>query len=411
MTRTSVPASLRVALFSGGYNCAVDGAVKVLNRLVKFLEDREIPVLIFSPTVKNPPFKHVGRLVPVPSIPFPFRREYRMSLGLTPAAKRELMAFRPTLMHVSVPDLLGFGALKAARQLDCPVVGSFHTRFDTYCRYYHMGWIEPYMVDYMRNFYNKCAHVYAPSIPMVKILQDQGIGHDVRPWSRGVDRDLFSPTRRDLSWRRGLGFGDEEVVIAFVGRLVLEKGLQHFARVHDALKARGVAHRVLIVGDGPARDRMAEWAPDAVFTGFLDGEDLARGYASSDIFFNPSITETFGNVTLEAMASGVAPVCARTPGHLAMIVEGATGFLAAHDDVDEAADKIAALAFDTDHRREIGLAARAATRRFTWDAVMNDILGYYHEVLGLEAAPRRSSFVALPGDAESVPQSLSKTGT
>lgn len=411
MTSTNVPASLRVALFSGGYNCAVDGAVKVLNRLVKFLEDRDIPVLIFSPTVKNPPFKHVGRLVPVPSVPLPFRPEYRISLGLPQAAKRELKAFGPTLIHVSVPDLLGQGAIKAARELGCPVVGSFHTRFDTYCRYYHMAWLEPYMVAYMRRFYGKCTHVYAPSIPMVKILQGQGMGHDIRPWSRGVDRTMFSPAKRDLAWRRSLGIADDEVAIGFVGRLVLEKGLRHFARVHDALKSRSVAHRVLIVGDGPARERMAEWAPDAVFTGFLDGQDLARAYASTDIFFNPSVTETFGNVTLEAMASGVAPVCARTPGHQAMIMEGTTGFLADPADVDEAADKIAALVQDGDQRRDIGLAARAATRRFSWDSVMERILGYYHEALGLEAAPQRPPLIALPGDGTPLPEDLPKTGT
>lgn len=410
MSGSSKLTELRVALFSGGYNCAVDGAVKVLNRLVAYLENRHVPVVIFSPTIKNPPFKHVGRLVPVPSVPLPFRSEYRASFGLSRSARRELEAFRPTLFHVSVPDLLGRSALRAAEQFGCPVVGSFHTRFDTYCRYYRMGWLEKPMINYLRHFYNACDQVYAPSASMVDVLSEQGISRDVRPWSRGVDRVLFDPSKRDLDWRRSLGIADDEIVIAFVGRLVLEKGLQHFADVHTALEAKGVAHKVLVVGEGPARDKMQEWIPDGIFTGFLDGEKLARAYASSDLIFNPSVTEAFGNVTVEAMASGVPPVCSKTPGHLSIVTDGITGFLTTPNDIGEAAERLAELVGDTDLRRRMGAAARASTQRFSWDAVMNDIYGYYMDALN-PAAVAPATVVALPSDAKPYPEPLSKTGT
>ena len=415
MSGTGAPPALRVALFSGGYNCAVDGAVKVLNRLVAFLESKQVPVVIFSPTVKDPPFKHAGRLVPVPSFPLPFRPEYRCALGLSASAKRELEAFRPTVLHVTVPDILGLSALRAARKLDCPVVGSYHTRFDTYCRYYGMGWLEGTVVNYLRYFYNSCEHVYAPSAAMAQILGDQGIGRDIRLWSRGVDRELFNPSRRDMEWRRSLGIGDDEVVLTFVGRLVLEKGLEHFAKVHHLLTKRGIAHRFLVVGDGPARGKIGEWAPDAIFTGFQDGEDLARAYASSDIFFNPSITEAFGNVTVEAMASGVPPVCSRTAGHISMLDEGKTGFLTTPDDMEEAADRISALSRDPGLRQRVGAAARMASQRFSWDTVMNNIYSYYMDALQAHTAPSAAPVSTDPSvlqdNAEAYSPGLSKTGT
>ncbi len=410
MRTSSAPPELRLALFSGGYNCAVDGAVKVLNRLVAYLEARDVPVVIFSPTVKNPPFKHAGRLVPVPSFPLPFRPEYRIASGLTPAARRELEAFKPTILHVTVPDLLGLSALRASRRINCPVVGSYHTRFDTYCRYYHMGWLEPHMVRYLRYFYNCCEQIYAPSAAMAKILQEQGVGREVKAWSRGVDRELFNPSRRDMEWRRSLGIGDDEVVLTFVGRLVLEKGLQHFAKVHDLLAARGVAHRFLVVGEGPARSKIEGWAPDAILTGFLDGEDLARAYASSDIFFNPSITEAFGNVTIEAMASGTPPVCSRTAGHLSMINQGVTGFLCDADSVEEAADRISRLIQNSALRDRVGRAARTESRRFSWESVMDAIHGYYLDVVRGRAA-QTGSMRALPDEPDACPERFSRTGT
>jgi phosphatidylinositol alpha 1,6-mannosyltransferase len=349
--------------------------------------------------------------VPVPSVALPFRSEYRLALGLSPAARRELQAFQPTLFHVSVPDLLGVSALRTAKRLGCPIVGSYHTRFDTYCRYYGLGWFEKYMLAHLRHFYNSCDQVFAPSASMVNVLTEQGIGRDVRPWSRGVDRVLFDPGKRDLSWRRSLGITDEEVVVAFVGRLVLEKGLRHFADVHRALKAGGVAHRILVVGEGPARDKMQEWVPDGIFTGFLDGENLARAYASSDLIFNPSVTEAFGNVTVEAMACGVTPVCSRTAGHLSIVADGVTGYLTTPNDISEATERLASLASDADLRRRMGAAARAASQRFSWDTVMDAIYGYYLEAVQPGVASEAANLAGLPGKTEPYPAALSKTGT
>ncbi|MBY0423740.1 MAG: glycosyltransferase, partial [Parvularculaceae bacterium] len=224
------PALLRIALFAGNYNYVVDGPVKALNTLVAHLLKRGHEVLIFAPTVPNPPYPATGELISIPSLALPGNRgEYRLGLGLFGAARRRLDAFRPDLIHIAAPDLTGFMALKYAEKRGVTPVASFHTRFDTYPRYYGAPWAEKYVTAYMRNFYSRCRHVYAPSQSMMDELRRDGIGEDVRLWARGVDKAIYNPARRELAWRRELGFADDDVVVAFVGRVVLEKGIGVFA--------------------------------------------------------------------------------------------------------------------------------------------------------------------------------------
>ena len=371
----------RVALFSGNYNYVMDGPVRALNKLVAFLENQGVEVLVFAPTVKKPAFQHNGTLVSVPSLPLPGRGEYRLALGLPRAARKKLEAFKPTLIHLSAPDLLGRSALHWACKRGIPAVASFHTRFDTYPRYYGMQWLEKHVTDYMRRFYHRCEHVYVPSESMVDVLREQDMARDLRIWSRGVDTDLFNPQRRDMEWRRANGIDDEDRVITFVGRLVLEKGLGVFADALDRLTQQGVRHKALVVGDGPESARFMERLPDAVFTGFLSGENLARAYASSDIFFNASITETFGNVTLEAMASRVPSVCADATGSRTLVKDGESGFLVPAGDIDAFADRLRLLIENRELHGRMAAESHARSRAFTWNAVLSTLLSQYIEVL------------------------------
>ncbi len=374
--------TLRVALFSGNYNYVTDGAAVAQNRLIDYLERQGIESLVFSPTTDPPAFEPAGTVVPVPSIGFPGRAEYRVGLGLPRAQRERLKAFRPTLMHLAAPDLIGYAARRLARKWDVPLVASFHTRYDTYFRYYHMGWLESTVTRYLRHFYAACEQIYVPSESTAEVLREQRMAKDIRIWSRGVDADRFNPGRRDLEWRRALGIGDGEPVVAFVGRLVLEKGMASFAETVDGLRQRGIAHRVMVVGDGPERDRFRGMLPgDAVFTGYLEGEALARAYASAEIFLNPSVTETFGIVTLEAMASGLPAVCADATGSRSLVRHGETGFLVRPGDAAGYIDAVGRLASDPALRGRMGAAAQQATRRYTWDAVIEALVVQYREVL------------------------------
>ncbi len=375
------PPGLRVALFSGNYNYVRDGANQSLNRLVAFLERHGVPVRVYSPTIDPPAFPPTGTLISVPSVPVPRRPEYRIALGLPAKIRRDVEAFAPTLIHLSAPDLLGWGALALAERLRIPAVASFHTRFETYLRYYGLGWLEPFVIARLRRFYGRCQAVLAPSESMAAEIHAQRLSENVRIWSRGVDRALYNPDRRDLGWRRGLGIDDAEPVVAFVGRLVLEKGLEAFASTLDALRAQGVPHRALVVGDGPERAWMQQRLPSAVFAGFQTGEALARAYASSDIFLNPSVTETFGNVTLEAMASGVPAVCADATGARSLVRHGTTGFLVPPREPDGFVAPVRQLLTEPALRADMATASVAASADFTWDAIMLGVVDAYRDAL------------------------------
>jgi len=374
---------LRIALFSGNYNYVMDGPVRALNRLVAFLESKGHEALVFAPTVRAPAFEHSGTLISAPSIPFPGRGEYRLALGMSGEIKRRLAALKPDIIHLSAPDYLGYCALRWAQRRDTPAVASFHTRFDTYPRYYGVRWLEPVLTNYFRYFYGRCEHVYAPSQCMIDELRGDRIGRDVRMWTRGVDATLFSPKKRDLAWRRSLGFADDDIVIAFVGRLVLEKGIDMF--VETLLRTPRV--KALVVGEGPERERFEGKLKNGRFTGYLEGEALARAYASADIFFNPSITETFGNVTLEAMASGAPPVCAKAAGSASLVAHERTGLLAAPSS-DAFAAALEELASNRELRGRLAGAARRRSLDYSWDAILDRLVEDYYEAIDAHRAAR-----------------------
>ncbi len=376
------PTDIRVALFSGNYNYVRDGANQALNLLVGHLLSRGVNVRVYSPTTDDPAFPPTGDLVDVPAFPmFGGRGEYKVARGLPEKVRADLDAFAPNLIHVSAPDILGHRAISYARKHNIARVASLHTRFETYFRYYGIGFVEPMIERLLARFYNRTDRVLVPGPLLGTILQNYGVTTPISVWSRGVNHDRFSPTRRDTAWRRGLGIADAEVAVGFLGRLVKEKGLDVFADVAAELRRRGVPHRVLVIGEGPARDWFAEQVPEAAFAGFQSGDDLGRAVASMDVFFNPSITETFGNVTLEAMAAGVPVVAARATGAVGLVDDGHTGLLVEPRDITGYADAIQRLATDHDARRAMGSAGNAKAAGYRWEMINEAVLTAYCEVM------------------------------
>jgi len=391
---------LRLALFSGNYNNVVDGPAKTLNRLVGYLQDCGHDVLVFAPTTRTPALDPTGTLVSVPSMPIPGRGEYRLAGGLNRRVgqvfngggtffdgriRDVLDRFKPDLVHLSAPDWLGFQALRYAEQRQVPAVASFHTRFETYFRYYGLGFLEPVAKSAMRGFYNRCTHVYVPSPSMAEALAADRIGRDIRLWTRGVDATLFEPSRRDPALRAALGFANDDIIVLFVGRIVLEKGLCDFADAFAAARKKVPALRAMVIGDGPERARFEKMLPrDSAFLGYQDGAQLARGYASADIFFNPSTTETFGNVTLEAMAAGLPVVCARASGSASLVCHGVNGFLAAPC-ADSLTPHLVTLAQDRCLRARLAASSRQRSLDYDWDAIMGGLVENYYTALGAPA--------------------------
>jgi len=377
---------MRVALFTGNYNYVREGANQALNRLVGRGLQKGHEFRIYSPVTDTPAFEPVGELVPVPSIPIPIRSEFRLATGLPRGTREDVRQFAPDLLHVSTPDILGTRAQTFAKQLGVPVVASLHTRFETYFEHYGLGWARPLAEAHLRRFYRRSEHVLAPTPGIVDELRQLRGDARASLWSRGVDRELFDPKRRDMEWRRATGFSDDDVLVLFFGRLVLEKGVRDFVAIVRQLQARGLAVKPLVVGAGPAAD---EFQPlgDAVLAGHLDGPDLARAIASADILIHPSRTEAFGNVVLEAMASGLAIVSADTDSSRQLIEHGRTGVLVSAPDADASGAEIATLIADPQRRQQLGSEARKASARFSWDAASDSVLAAYRSLLSGCPAP------------------------
>jgi glycosyltransferase involved in cell wall biosynthesis len=370
-------ADLRIALFSGNYNYVRDGANQALNRLVGYLLRQGAQVRVYAPVVKHPAFEPTGDLIGIHSLPIPNRPEYRIPLAISAKARRDLKAFAPHVVHVSSPDPVGHQAVTWARARKLPVLASVHTRFETYLRYYNMAWGEPVVEAILRRFYRRCDALVAPSESMAQLLREQRMNYDVSIWSRGVDREIFHPDRRDLAWRRAQGIAGHEVVVGFLGRLVMEKGLDVFSDTLDDLRRRNVAHRVLVVGEGPAREWFQERLPQAAFVGFQQGADLARAVAGMDMLFNPSVTETFGNVTLEAMACRLPVVAAAATGSQSLVDDHVSGRLIPPGAIHQFAEALKAYIENPELRAAHGLAGEARALDFSWDRINQAVADTY----------------------------------
>ncbi|MEO0061826.1 MAG: hypothetical protein RLZZ08_386 [Pseudomonadota bacterium] len=371
--------ALRIAFVSGNYNCVRDGANRAQNELVRYLIAHGATVRVYSPTCDNPAFEPAGDLVSIPSLPLPLgRKEYRICLHLPRSTQDDIAAFAPNVFHISLPFFHGKSALALARRMNVPAVAAMHTRFESYPRYYGLGFIEGVVLARLRKFYRACERIVAPCEAAAQTMEAQGMGQGIGVWSRGVDASIFTPARRDMAWRRSHGIGDKELVVAFLGRLVLEKGLGHFAQAIQRLRATGIPFRTLIIGDGPARDHFAaELGPDTVFVGFQHGEDLGRALASADVLLNPSVTEAFSNISLEAMACGLPVVAADAPGNNTIVKHGETGMTVPADDIDAYARALQQYLTNSALRAAHGQAARIRSGLFTWDRANNAMVQSY----------------------------------
>ena len=384
---------LRIALFSGNYNYTRDGANQALNRLAGYLLKRGAGLRVYAPVVAEPDFPPTGDLVNVPNVRMPVkgRGEYRLPLRIDDRVRADLDTFKPNLVHLSSPDPVAHAALKWARERDIPVLASVHTRFETYPRYYGLGFLEPAVEAILRRFYQRCDALVAPSQSQIEELRAQRMHDDIAIWSRGVDRTVFHPSKRDHKWRRAHGLADDDVAIVFLGRLVMEKGLDVFAETIVQLRQRQVPHKVLVIGDGPAREWFEKALPGGIFAGFKTGKDLGEALASGDIFFNPSITETFGNVTLEAMACGLPVVAAGATGAASLVQDGATGRLVLPDRPEvfapACAEALAPYCTDDNLRLLHGANGEEAAGAYTWDAINQAVVETYLRLI----AGRRGS--------------------
>lgn len=369
---------MRLAVITETYPPEINGVAMTTGRLVSAMQQLGHWIELIRPRqhAKEIPadqsaleeILHAG--VPIP-------RYGGLKFGLP--AKRKLVARwqlrRPDLVHVVTEGPLGWSAIAAAKILKIPVTSDFHTNFHTYSQHYGLGWLQKPVNAYLRKFHNQTLATFVPTQSLAEELRQLGY-RNLRVVSRGVDTALFNPSRRDPELRRAWGVGDGDIAVLYVGRIAAEKNLPLVFEAFDAMQRWQPRMRLVLVGDGPQRTSWELRYPQHVFAGMRVGEDLARHYASGDVFLFPSLTETFGNVTLEAMASGLAVVAydyaaakehirSRENGLLAMFNQPAA-FVAAAEHMAQHLGEL----------RSIRANAAATAAAITWSAVFREFETY-----------------------------------
>lgn len=382
---------MKIVYFSESLPPLVDGVTRTLGRLFDHLGQHGIEFRVYAPFDPGDRVAWRACVRPIPSVVFPLYRDYRLSLPPGAAVAKELDADLPDFIHVVSPTPAAIWAQRYAARRDIPIVTSFHTHFVSYFRYYGFSLLEEQGWAYLRWFYNRCVRVYVPSEAMGRELEARGIER-VEPWSRGIDLERFSPDRRCAALRATLGADDETPLVLLVSRLVKEKDLDDLVLMHRLLVQRGVKHRLALVGDGPMRARLEAALPEASFPGYLEGAELPRWYASADLFVFPSTTETFGNVVLEAMASGLPTIVVDSGGPAGLVTHGLSGMVTRPNDPADLADAAQALLTDPTRRSVMAHHAREAAFHYSWDEVNSRLVDSYRRVLlDHERAARRAA--------------------
>jgi glycosyltransferase involved in cell wall biosynthesis len=368
---------LRIAIFAETFLPKWDGITNTLCYLLDHLAATGHDSLMFAP--KGAPGTYARTpIVGLPGFTFPLYPDLRLVPPLV-NVRRQLEGFRPDLIHIVNPTLLGLVGLRHARELDLPVVASYHTDVPGYAERYGMPFMRAPLWAYLRWIHNQADLNLCPSL----FTRDELVAHRfqrVRIWGRGVDTQRFNPEHRDSAWRHRLSGGHPGApLLLFAGRLAPEKRVDWLRPLLDAIPRA----RLAIVGDGPARPELEALfaGTPTVFTGYLQGKTLSCAYAAADLFVFPSASETFGNVVTEAMASGLPIVAARAGGPVDHVRDWETGLLFEPDSVQDLIAKVWQLVSTPGVMGEFGANARAYAETQTWAAVLDGLLKDYEGVI------------------------------
>ncbi|MBE0598240.1 MAG: glycosyltransferase family 1 protein [Desulfuromonadales bacterium] len=371
---------MRIALVSETYVPQVNGVSRTLEALVGHLAAQGDQVQLLIPRYHAAGLSYPPGVSAVcfRAVALPFYREVVLPLASPQRLRQELSDFNPDLVHIATEGPLGLAALKAAVSLGLPVVSSYHSNFSDYLRLYGFGWLEGLAWRYLRRIHNATALTFCPTPSICCRLEVKGF-RNLQLWGRGIDCERFHPGKRDLELRRSWGAGPGDPVALYVGRLAKEKNLELLLAAWRQVP--GENRRLLLTGDGPLRARLERLKDDRVlFTGYRQGEELARLYASADLFVFPSLTETFGNVVAEAMASGLPAVGFRVPGPQDVIMDGRTGMLVGEIAAGRFAVAIDQLLTTGEKRRQMGEAARAWAEDQSWSSILESVRKSYCQV-------------------------------
>lgn len=376
---------MKVALFTDTYLPDVNGVARTLGRWVDFLNEKGISCKVFAPSHE---MKQAGVQANVVerfhSIPFLLYPELRLGIPNPINIRKTLKEFQPDIIHLATPFNMGLYGHRYAKKHNIAMVASYHTHFDQYLEYYKITWVENILWRYMIWFHQDCEKIYVPSQSTKAHLEKRGF-KGLEIWSRGIDTKHFHPyvDRKQVLSKHGIDA--QKFVILFVGRLAPEKGIdvlfESFKRLRPEIKENA---ELVLVGDGPLSKELQEQYEGAEgirLLGFMEGQKLSELYAAADVFFFPSATETFGNVVLEAMASGTPVVGAAAGGVKDNIRHRRTGLLCTPEQADEFKSALELLYNDPTMRQLMAAEARAYCMEQTWDSIFERLLLSYQEVI------------------------------
>jgi glycosyltransferase involved in cell wall biosynthesis len=375
---------VRIVFFTETFLPKVDGIVTRLTKTLQHLVAAGDEVLIFCP--EGAPDSYLGaKVVGVPALPLPLYPELKLALP-RPAVSEALEQFRPDLVHVVNPAVLGLGGIWLAKSRNLPLVASYHTHLPKYLEHYGMGMLEPLLWELLKAAHNQASLNLCTSTAMVAELAAKGIQHTAL-WQRGVDTDLFRPEWRNDSMRARLHgpYDDTGHLLLYIGRLSAEKQIERIRPVLEAMPQT----RLALVGDGPHRqqlERCFEGTP-TTFVGYLAGEELASAYACGDAFLFPSSTETLGLVLLEAMAAGCPVVGADRGGIPDIVSDGENGCLYDPDQPHSLTAAVQRLLGESQTRASLRQAARQEAERWGWAGATDQLRAYYRKVLNQARVP------------------------
>ena len=360
--------ALRILFVTETYPPEINGVAMTTSRLVDGLRRRGHWVGLVRPRRKGEAVE--ADTWTVPGLPIPNYPGLNLGLPAWRQINRLLDEQRPDLIHVATEGPLGWAAVAAARRRGLPLTSGYHTHFDHYSRHYGLGWLTPLVTGWLDALHRRCQATLVPTPELARTLSARGIPN-VQAIGRGVDTVLFNPDRRDAGLRAAWGLADDDLACLYVGRLAPEKNLEAVERTYAAIAAAHPRARMVWVGDGPSLPRLKAAHPDHLFAGPRIGEDLARHYASADLFLFASLSETWGNVVGEAMASGLAVLAYRHAAAAILIEDAENGRLAAPGDADALQAAALELALDASARSRLGGSAASSMRQHGWEAIVS----------------------------------------
>ncbi|MCR6106838.1 glycosyltransferase family 1 protein [Salipaludibacillus agaradhaerens] len=373
---------MRIAIFSDTYVPEVNGVARTLKRLADYLTEREIDYKLFVPETLESTAPKTPTIERFRSIPFMLYRECRLAFPNVVHLKQSVEAFNPDIIHVATPFNLGLFAHHFGKKHHIPMVASYHTHFDDYLSYYHLDFLEKWLWKYMKWFHRPFEKVYVPSESTKAKLAFQDFHSNIDIWGRGVDHDFFTPQKRSTLIKENYGITEKNIIL-YAGRIAPEKDIQTVIKTYFNLpKSLFSQTHLIMAGDGPLLSELKEkYNKEITFTGFANSDKLAELYASADIFMFPSATETFGNVVLEALSSGLPVIGADKGGTKHLVTDRKTGYLCSPGHVASFTTACTEVLTNTNLKAYMGRQARIQAMAHSWEDIFTKLMASYSTVV------------------------------